>query len=144
MESHFRSSAFVLSLIFILPGLLVALLCASAPEFLLGYLYEHGEGTERDYAKAAENYQAAAGKGHAAAANNLAFLYHHGTGVPKDLRKALELLLASAQAGDSVGQCNLALMYYHGDGTARNYALAAKWFRAAAEQDNAHAEHGLG
>lgn len=124
MESHFRSSAFVLNLIFTLPGLLATLPCASAPsqqsavsassvaalesraeagdavaqydlavehlrsnpaapdyksaikwlsasaaqgnvdaEFLLGYLYEHGEGTERNYAKAAGNYQAAAGKG---------------------------------------------------------------------------------
>ncbi len=157
MHSHFRTSAFVLSLIFILPGLLATFPCVSAPfpqnavsassltslksraeasdavaqydlaaeylrsnpvapdyngaikwlsasaaqgnihaEFLLGYLYEHGEGTERDYAKAAENYQAAAVKGYAAAANNLASLYHHGKGVPKDPRKARELYLAAA------------------------------------------------
>ena len=113
-------------------------------EFPLGYLCEHGEGIERDDAKAAGNYQAAAGKGHAAAANNLASLYHHGMGVPKDLRKALELYLAAAQAGDAVGQRNLTLMYYRGDGTARDYALAAKWFRAAAEQGDAHAQHNLG
>lgn len=155
MESHFRSSAFVLSLIFTLPGLLATLPCASAPsqqsaasassvaalesraeagdavaqydlavehlrsnpaapdynsaikwlsasaaqgnvdaEFLLGYLYEHGEGTERNYAKAAGNYQAAAGKGHAAAANNLASLYHRGMGVQKDLRKGPRIVFS--------------------------------------------------
>lgn len=35
-------------------------------------------------------------------------------------------------------------MYYRGEGTSRNYVLAAKWFRAAAEQDDPHAQHGLG
>lgn len=127
MHPHFRTSAFVLRLMFILPGLLATLPCVSSPspqstvsaspfaalesraeagdgvaqydlaveylrlanpaapdyrsalkwlgasatqgnvqaEFLLGYLYEHGEGTERDYAKAVENYQAAAIKGYA-------------------------------------------------------------------------------
>ena len=35
-------------------------------------------------------------------------------------------------------------MYYRGSGTARDYGLAAKWFRAAAEQGDARARHGLG
>ena len=124
MHSHFRTSAFFLSLIFVLLALPATLSCVSArpdqsavsapsfaalesraeagdaaaeydlavaylrsnpavpdynsamkwlsasaaqgnvdAEFLLGYLYEHGEGTERDYAKAAGSYQAAAVKG---------------------------------------------------------------------------------
>ena len=53
-------------------------------EFLLGYLYEHGQGVPQDYAKAAENYRAAALQGHSSAENNLASLHQHGQGVPKN------------------------------------------------------------
>ena len=59
-------------------------------QFIVGYLYQN-EGTERDYAKAAESYQAAVSQGYAPAANNLAFLYGDGQGVRKNPAKALEL-----------------------------------------------------
>ena len=42
-------------------------------QFMLGYLYQNGEGTERDYAKAAESYQAAASQGYPPAANKSRF-----------------------------------------------------------------------
>src|SRR5258708_6461823 len=83
-------------------------------EFLLGYLYEHGQGVHRDYAKAAESYRAAALRGHSSAENNLASLYQHGQGVPKNMDKAFEWYRASAQHGNQVGQCNLATVYYLG------------------------------
>jgi len=51
-------------------------------EVVLGYLYEHGRGVTRDYAKAAANYQAAALHEDHLAENNLAFLYQRGLGVP--------------------------------------------------------------
>ena len=113
-------------------------------EFLLGYLYEHGQGLPRDYAQAAENYRAAAFQGHSSAENNLASLHQHGQGVPKNMSKAFEWYLASAQHGNPVGQCNLATLYYLGAGTRRDYKEAARWFRAAAVSGSAEAQNSLG
>src|SRR5262249_31391877 len=65
-------------------GLAVAWLRSTAAkgnphaQFLLGYLYEHGQGVPRSYTMAAENYEAAAAQGHSIAQNNLASLYRHG------------------------------------------------------------------
>jgi uncharacterized protein len=113
-------------------------------EFLLGYLYEHGQGLARDYAKAAENYGAAALQGHSTAENNLASLYQHGQGVPKSTDKAFKWYLASARHGNPVGQCNLATLYYLGAGIPRDYKEAARWFRAAADSGSAEAQNSLG
>lgn len=112
-------------------------------QFLLGYLYEHGQGVLRDYAKSAENYRAAALQGHSTAENNLASLYQHGQGVPKDFGKAFDWYLASAQHGNQVGQCNLASLYYLGSGTRQDYRQAARWFRAAADSGSAEAQNTL-
>ena len=112
-------------------------------EFLLGYLYEHGQGVPRDYAQAEENYRTAALRGHSSAENNLASLHQHGQGVPKNMGKAFEWYLASAQHGNPVGQCNLATLYYLGSGTQRDYKEAAKWFRAAADSGSAEAQNSL-
>lgn len=54
-------------------------------EFLLGYLYEHGQGVPLDYAQAAEHYRAAASLGYSGAENNLGGLYQYGRGLPKDV-----------------------------------------------------------
>lgn len=113
-------------------------------EFLLGYLYEHGQGVPKDYAKAAENYHAAALKGHSNAANNLASLYQQGRGVPKNFGLAFDWYLASARHGNPVGQANLASLYFTGIGTPRDYVLAATWFRNAADLGFPAAQHNHG
>jgi len=53
------------------------------------------------------------------------------------------LYLASAQHGNPVGQANLASLYFTGVGTPRDYALAAKWFRIAADLGVPAAQHNL-
>lgn len=111
--------------------------------YILGFLYEHGRGLPRNYAKAFENYLAATRLGNHFAQNNLASLYQHGLGVPKNLGKAVELYLASAQQGNPVAQCNLASLYFTGSGVSRNFSEAARWFRAAAEKGNPAAQHNL-
>ncbi len=112
-------------------------------EFMLGYLYEHGQGVARDYMKAVESYRAAALQGHSTAENNLASLYQRGQGVPKDMRQAFEWYRASAQHGNQVGQCNLATLYYLGSGIPRDDKEAARWFRAAADSGSAEAQNSL-
>jgi uncharacterized protein len=112
--------------------------------FLLGYLYEHGQGVPRDYTQAAKNYETAALQGHSIAQNNLAHLYSNGLGVSKDVTRAFRLFLAAAQQGNRIAQWNLGHAYCDGDGTPRDYAQAARWFRAAAELGDPLAQHDLG
>jgi TPR repeat protein len=112
-------------------------------KFLLGYLYEQGRGLPRDYAKAADNYQAAALRGYDLAQNNLGSLYLYGLGVPRDLHKAFELLLAAAQQGNPIPQCNLATLFLNGTGTRRDLTQAIKWLRVAADHGYAPAQHKL-
>ena len=54
-------------------------------EFNLGFLYQHGEGVDKDPKKAAEWYQQAAERGHPSAQYNLGGMYLRGDGVEKDL-----------------------------------------------------------
>lgn len=113
-------------------------------QLVLGYLYNQGRGVARDYAKAAECYQAAANRGLATAENNLAYLYQEGLGVEKNLSKAFDLYLTSAKQGNAAAQYNLANLYVRGLGAPRDYLQAARWFQAAANQGHAVAQYDLG
>ncbi|MBR7005939.1 MAG: sel1 repeat family protein [Candidatus Methanomethylophilaceae archaeon] len=59
-------------------------------------MYEHGEGTEQSYDKAAEWYAKAAGQ-NALAKYHLGCLYEAGKGVPRSVDKAKELYADSAE-----------------------------------------------
>src|SRR5512135_1979211 len=49
-------------------------------QFMLGYMYAHGEGLAQDYAEAARSFLQAASKGNIAAQFNLGVLYDEGHG----------------------------------------------------------------
>ena len=53
-------------------------------QFVLGMLYDDGEGVKQNYQQAAEWYQKAANQGHAMAQYNLGILYQFGLGVAED------------------------------------------------------------
>ena len=56
----------------------------------------------------------------------------------------LSRLQASADAGDAKAQTALGTAYQEGNGVFQNDALAAKWFRKAADQGDANTENKLG
>jgi len=51
---------------------------------------------------------------------------------------------AQAEAGDAVGQRELGKHYLYGAGVAGDFSEACKWFRKAAEQNDAEAQYDLG
>ncbi|MDR1275864.1 MAG: sel1 repeat family protein [Candidatus Accumulibacter sp.] len=73
----------------------------AAAQYILGVLYQNGEGVRKDYAKAAKWFKKAAEQGDARAQNNLGLLYAEGRGVPKDDAKAAEWLRKAAEGGVS-------------------------------------------
>jgi uncharacterized protein len=117
----------------------------NAPDALyrLGYLYEHGRGLSRDFAKAAENYRNAALQGYAPAENNLGALYQRGYGVPRDISLAFHWYSLAAQHGSPVAEQNLGTLYFLGQNTHADYVQAAKWFRASAEHGLAQGQSSL-
>jgi hypothetical protein len=74
----------------------------------LGFMYESGEGVNRDFAAAAQWYEKAAAAGSEPAKLQLARIYYYGAnGVAKDHKKAAELLLSLPGKGGEPGRAML-------------------------------------
>ena len=113
-------------------------------DFALGIRYAFGTGVAKDYVKAAELFQKAAGQGLADAQYNLAALYERGLGVPKDPMRAATWYRFAAKQNHPAAELSLGLAYANGAGVTRDYAEAARWFRAAATQGVVTAQYNLG
>jgi TPR repeat protein len=94
----------------------------------------------RSPAKAAQWFRRAAEHGSGPAQNNLGILLSNGTGVRKNVEESLMWLRRAIRAGDSCARHNIAITYReNGD-----FKTAVKWFRKAAEADDADALIQLG
>ncbi len=78
--------------------------------FGLGYLYEHGDGVQKDMNKALSYYKKAVSgeeklcdSGDGQACYELGYMYEHGYGVPKDPNKAKELYKKACKLGYKKG-----------------------------------------
>ena len=67
--------------------------------YMLGIMFEKGEGTKVDYAEAAEWFRKAAEKGDAASQYRLGRLYERGQGVGESREEAIKLYRKSARQG---------------------------------------------
>ena len=79
-----------------------------------------------DYAKAAEEWQAAANTGDARAEHGLGLLYDLGKGVPADPQQAAKWYTLAAAQGLPADESNLALMYAQGRGVDKDLVKAAQ------------------
>lgn len=68
--------------------------------FLMGYMYENGQGTEIDYYKALQYYKLSGENGDSKALYNIAQLYLKGRGVAEDKIVAGKYLLEAAKSGN--------------------------------------------
>lgn len=111
----------------------------------MGNCYENGRGVSKDLGEAFRWYKKAADNGNQRAMNAMARFYRYGYSVSKDMDMALIWYRKAADAGYDVSQNALGCIYYNGeDGVTRNYALAYKYFIAAAQQGNEHAQFNTG
>ncbi|MEE9250825.1 MAG: tetratricopeptide repeat-containing serine protease family protein [Alphaproteobacteria bacterium] len=101
-------------------------------QYILGELYENGEGVPQDYAEAAKWYRMAADQGVAAAQLNLGGLYARGEGVPQNYAEAVKWYRKSAAQGYARAQASLGAMYAIGKGVPQDYVQAHMWFNLAA------------
>ena len=104
--------------------------------YLLGQMYESGEGVAQDSRYAALLYMRAANAGLPEAQTRLGNLYMIGAGVPLDYGQARRWYLRAAAQGYGEALLDLAGLFFHGLGVprdvtrARGWAVAAKRFAA--------------
>ncbi len=107
----------------------------------LAHLIGNGRGVTRDKQAAFRWYRSAAENDHAGAVKfALANLYMTGTGTQQNSASALRWYLDAAQDGDCEAQQTIGHIYAQGEIVEREYAEAAKWLKAAAEQERRRLE----
>lgn len=107
----------------------------------LAYMYEHGEGVDKNLKKALEYYQKAAEKGHFGSKNNIGRLYLNGIGVDKDEKKAFESFLNAITIYPTFADAhyNLAICYENGFGTRKDELKATKHYLLSAKYGDQYA-----
>ena len=107
----------------------------------LGLLYSKGLGVPENKQAAIKYYSLAADQDLPEAQHDLGFYYYVGDGVKPDIDKAISLWLKAAKQGYADSQNNLGYVYR----TIKHYySEALKWYRLAADQNNAEAQYDLG
>lgn len=116
----------------------------AAAQFLLGNMYNKGEGVPQNLAEGIKWYRKAADQDHTEAQTRLGFIYGEGVGVPQNYAESVKWYRKAADQGNADAQHELGFMYSKGVGVSQNYAEAVKWYRRAADQGNAYAQSFLG
>lgn len=72
--------------------------------YLLGRMFQYGEGVTKNYTEAMSWYQKAADKNNALAQLSLGFMYDLGQGVPQNFPEAYKWYMKSAKQGNAIAQ----------------------------------------
>lgn len=113
-------------------------------QFMLGYMYTHGEGVPKNYNKAFEWYLLSAKQGHSSAQYELSNFYHFGFGLDEaNMNESMKWLKISADNGNDEAQGMLGLRYLQGDGVQKDINEAIKWFTLASEQGHFQSKKSL-
>lgn len=114
-------------------------------QYILGWIYQNGEGVTQDYTESARWYEKAAQKDNADAQYALGYYYMTGSGVAQDNAKAATWFrkAAGGTPGKAGAQYLLGYLLARGEGVTANETEAAVWYRKAAEQGYADAQYAL-
>jgi len=114
-------------------------------QFLMGELYDRGDGVPQDDEQAVRWWRKAAEQGLARAQNEVGVALTDGRGMSPDPQQAVLWYRKAADQGLDVAQVNLGLMYLNGlGGLTKDDQQAVSWFRKAADQGLGWAQYYLG
>ena len=102
-------------------------------QFMIGFCYEDGIGTDRDENKAFEFHTKSARQGNSDAMNHLGACYRHGNGCDQSDTKAFEWYTKSAEQGHIQAMIGLAECYENGYGCDRDQKKSFELFQAGAK-----------
>jgi TPR repeat protein len=110
------------------------------------FIYQAGRvaSFQRDYLRARELYEKAAGKGYPASYYNIGFLYAQGNGVTKDYAEARRWYEKALAANDPVALSAIGVLYEKGNGVPQDYLEARRWFEKGAAAGSPPAMANLG
>jgi len=108
-------------------------------QFLLGMLYDAGNGVVQDQSLAASWYRSAAEQNHLLAQVFLGILFYSGQGVKQDYKEAARWFQTPADSGNDQAQLYLGAMYATGTGVKKDDSKAIHWLTQAAAQRNTRA-----
>lgn len=100
--------------------------------YIMGMLYQIGEGVPKSATKAIQWFRLAAQRGSAAALTSIGNAYQNGEGVPKNASEAISWFQKAAALNDPGAMNALGLSYANGLGVERDASKAAKWFKSGA------------
>ena len=104
-------------------------------QYLLGSLYEHGQGMPQSHQEAVKWFRKAAEQGNVDAQFSLALAYMFGQGTPQSYEDAVVWFRKAAEQGNPAAQFNLGIVYASGTGVPQSNEESLKWFQKAADQD---------
>lgn len=89
-------------------------------QYMLGTMFQEGNGLPQDFTEAAKWYLLAAEQNNASAQLNLAAMHYLGNGVPQDYQAAYKWSRLSAIQSNASAQFTLGLLYMFGDAVEQN------------------------
>lgn len=102
---------------------------------LIGTLYAHGQGLEKNLNKASDYFQRSANQGNPIAQYLLGMMLFNGNGVNQNYAEAFSWIKKSAEQGDSLSQFQLGNLYLNGKGVEKRDYMAIYWYRKSAEHN---------
>lgn len=113
-------------------------------QFLLGTMYEVGQGVFQNNLRAVTLYRQSAAQGEIIAQYTLGIMYDNGYGVAQDQVESVKWYSMAAAQGDLKSQNNLGQMYAAGKGVDIDNRQAVRLYRQAATQGSVQAQKNLG
>ncbi len=110
----------------------------------IGYMYDYGQGVEKDASIGVRWYKKAAEQGYAKAQFNLGLCYQFGNGVKKDLNEAIKWFRKSAEQSHADAEAKMGYLTVTGTGIRQDFQQAMKWYRLAAEHGDTSAYYQIG
>jgi len=112
-------------------------------QFVLGWMYENGEGAPRDQKHAFHWWLKAAGQGQPVAQYNVGLMYSVGQGVAQDYTEAASWWRRTTEPMDTLATYQFGWLVATGRGVPRSYKDARDWWVTAAERGYAVAKREL-
>lgn len=103
---------------------------------MLGVMYEHGLGVEKDYSLAMKWYLKGHESGNIDSTYNVGMFYIFGRGVEKSQAKGVEHLTLAAKKGHQKAIHNLGYAYEKGYGVEKNIVKAIFWYKKGSDESS--------
>ena len=103
----------------------------ASAQYMLGYMYDAGDGVLQDFTEALKWYRLSAEQGDGDAQYNLGVMYNNSKGVLQDYAEAVKWYRLSAEQGYAAAQSNLGVMYENGTGVLQDNQTSHMWYNIA-------------